>query len=95
MDAETTTAKPRTYEDYERPWFTEENKFYKAHLAEFLEKYPDKELVIVGDKLVGVYDTLSQAIAESRKTYAKNTFCVKHVQKDEPVFTCPSIYHAS
>jgi hypothetical protein len=38
-----------------------ESVFYKAHQVEFREKYPDKWLVITGDSLFGVYETLKEA----------------------------------
>jgi hypothetical protein len=34
-----------------------ESAFYKAHQAEFQEKYHDKRLVITGESLSGVYET--------------------------------------
>jgi hypothetical protein len=79
---------------YEKPWFGQENAYYKAHLQEFRAKYPDKELVIVGNQLVGVYDKVGDAVAETLKTHKRNTFCVKHVYQPgtEPENICSSIF---
>jgi hypothetical protein len=40
----------------------QENVFYKAHQAEFREKYLNKWLVITGRSLFGVYDTTTDAV---------------------------------
>jgi hypothetical protein len=40
----------------------QENAFYKAHQAEFREKYLNKWLVITGASLFGVYDTTTGAV---------------------------------
>jgi hypothetical protein len=81
--------------DYEKPMFSRENAFYKAHLPEFLVQYPGKELVIVGDELVGIYDKLGTALAETLKTHKKNTFCIKHVYQpgEEPQNIYTSIFN--
>jgi hypothetical protein len=73
--------------------FEKENAYYRAHLDEFRQKYMDKELVIIGDQLIGVYDGLSQAVFETRKTHERNTFCVKHVGEPDPSLTCYSIFN--
>jgi hypothetical protein len=42
-----------------------EGAFYKAHQAEFQEKYLDKWLVISSESLFGVYDTLHEAAKDA------------------------------
>jgi hypothetical protein len=57
-----------------------ESHFYMTHQAEFQEKYPDKWLVIVGESLFGVYDTLHEA--------AKNAFA--HFEPGEFMLHTPA-----
>jgi hypothetical protein len=72
--------------------FEKENAFYRAHLPEFLKEYPDKELVIIGNQVIGVYDRLGQAVQETAKTHEPGTFCVKHVQEREEPLVCTSFW---
>jgi hypothetical protein len=74
--------------------FEKENAFFKAHLPEFRQKYLDKELVIVGNKLVAVYDDFGRAYREPAKTYKPGTYCVKHVyaEGEEPEYVCVSAF---
>ena len=59
--------------------FEAENKFYEENREIFREKYLGKRLVIVNDRILGVYDTDSEAIDETSKTMEPGTFCVKYV----------------
>jgi len=59
--------------------FETENKFYEENRETFREKYLGKRVVIVKDKILGAYDTDSQAIDETSKTMELGTFCIKYV----------------
>ncbi|MDR1786072.1 MAG: hypothetical protein LBR23_06410 [Spirochaetaceae bacterium] len=62
--------------------YEQENTFYRANRDRFREKYVGKELVIAGDKIIGVYDDLDSAVDETAKTRPLGTFCVKHIPVD-------------
>jgi hypothetical protein len=62
--------------------FEAENKFYDENRAALREKYLGKRVVIVQDKILEVYDTDSEAIAETSKTMEPGTFCVKYIPVD-------------
>ncbi|GHU40432.1 hypothetical protein FACS1894190_07320 [Spirochaetia bacterium] len=47
--------------------YEQENTFYKANKAQLRQKYLGKELVIVGDEIIGVYDDLDTAVDETEK----------------------------
>jgi hypothetical protein len=69
--------------------FERENAFYEANRQSLREKYPGKELVIVGDEIIGVYDNLDTAIDTTVQTRPLGTFCVKDVPinpEDEEVW---------
>ena len=59
--------------------FEAENKFYEENRETFREKYLGKRVVIVKDRILGAYDTDSEAINETSKTMELGTFCVKYV----------------
>jgi hypothetical protein len=62
--------------------YERENAFYEANKARLREKYLGKELVIVGDEIIGIYDDLDSAVDETEKTRPLGTFCVKSVPVD-------------
>jgi hypothetical protein len=62
--------------------FEEENRFYQENRETLREKYLGKRVVIVKDKILGVYDSDSEAIAETTKTKELGTFCIKYIPAD-------------
>ena len=56
-----------------------EYAFYEDNKAEIREKYLDKRIVIVGNKVVATYDDLEEAYLETIKTYTPGTFMLRHV----------------
>ena len=62
--------------------FERENAFYEANREMLRQKYLDKKLVIVGDKIIGVYDDLDTAVDTTVQTRPLETFCVKDVPVD-------------
>jgi hypothetical protein len=59
--------------------FEAENKFYEENREILREKYMGKRVVIVKDKILGAYDTDSEAIDETSKNMDLGTFCVKYI----------------
>jgi hypothetical protein len=62
--------------------FEAENKFYEENRETLREKYLGKRVVIVKDRILGAYDTDSEAIDETLKTMELGTFCVKYVPEN-------------
>jgi hypothetical protein len=62
--------------------FERENAFYEANRKNLREKYLGKELVIIGDEIIGVYDDLDTAIDTTVQTCPLGSFCVKDVPID-------------
>jgi hypothetical protein len=59
-----------------------EQTFYKAHRVELRSKYSGKRVVIVGDQILGVYDTDREALQETVKTRPRGSFMVKFIPED-------------
>ena len=62
--------------------FETENMFYEENRELLREKYLGKRVVIVKDKILGVYDSDAEAITETAKTMELGTFCVKNIPVD-------------
>jgi len=72
--------------------YEKENAFYRENLGMLREKYPEKELVIVGDKIIGVYDDLGTAFRETIRTRPRGTFTIKHVRMEPELIRIPSYF---
>lgn len=69
-----------------------EFNFYKAHQDELVQKYDGKFLAIVGDKVVGVYDSELAAYTDAKKKYAAGTFLIQHCTPGNESYT--QTYHS-
>lgn len=64
-----------------------EFKFYVSHQKELVEKHNGKFLVIVGEEVVGVYDSFEDALTESQKKYQSGTFLIQECLPGEDSYT--------
>jgi hypothetical protein len=62
-----------------------EYAFYEAHKAEFREKYLDKWLVITGEELFGVFDTIKDAFLAAQKRFGDEEFMLHRPADDGTV----------
>lgn len=56
---------------------TNELIYFKAHQKELVKKYNKKFIVIIGDQVVGSYDTIDKAYTESSKKHELGTFFIQ------------------
>lgn len=56
-----------------------EYDFYERNKTELRKKYLGKQVVIVGDEIIGAYDDLDEAFSETIKTYTPGTFMIHEV----------------
>ena len=59
-----------------------EFEFYEKNKSEIREKYLGKQIVIVGNKIIGAYDEIDKAYQETIKTYTPGTFMIHDVPVD-------------
>jgi hypothetical protein len=64
-----------------------EFKYYLDNQSELLKKYKDRIIVIVGDKVVGDYDTFDQALFKSAEQYKLGTFLIQECTEGEEAYT--------
>ena len=55
-----------------------EFEYYVNNQTELLIKYSGKYIVIVGDNVVGHYNTHAQAYSESKERFELGTFLIQH-----------------
>lgn len=54
-----------------------EFKYYLDHQSDLVKKYDGKYIVIVGEKVIGSYDSETEAYGESQKNHALGTFLIQ------------------
>ena len=64
-----------------------EFKYYLKHQDEFVQKYDGKFIVLMGTKVIGVYDTDLEAYLESAKEHEIGTFLIQRVSPGEESYT--------
>jgi len=69
-----------------------EFNFYKEHQDEFVQKFNGKFLAIIGDSVVGVYESELAAYTETKKKYAAGTFLIQHCTPGTESYT--QTYHS-
>jgi hypothetical protein len=62
-----------------------ESAFYTAHQAEFQEKYSDKWLIITGEELFGVFDTIKDAFIAAQGRFEDREFMLHRPADDGTV----------
>mgnify|MGYP000060585729 CR=1 FL=1 len=58
-----------------------EFKFFRENYHILLERYSNKYVVIKGKKVIGTYDTHSDAFTESIRTHVLGTFLIKYISE--------------
>lgn len=69
-----------------------EFNFFMEHKQELASKYDGKYIVIVGDCIVGVYDTNEDAYEESLKNYKLGEFFIQECSSDASSYTM--VFHS-
>lgn len=64
-----------------------EFEYYLKHQAELVKKYNGKHIVIIGDEVVGVYDSDEEAYFASAKEYELGTFLIQYCEPGEDSYT--------
>lgn len=72
----TTTATPDTL-------FAQEKATWEAHKTELLETARGKTVVILGDRIIGTFDTDRQAYDYAYRTLGRSRFMVRPVQEED------------
>lgn len=72
-----------------------EFKYYIENQNRLLEKYNGKYLVIVGNEIVGNYNTANEALLNSDLKYKAGTYLIQHCTPGTNAYTIRSFSHIS
>ena len=63
-------------------------KYYTENLSSFLEKYPNKFVVIKNCSIIGIYDNFRDAYNDTIKTNELGSFLIQHCAANENNINC-------
>ena len=69
-----------------------EFQYFMEHQQELSSKYDGKYIVIVGDNVVGVYETNEEAYEKSLKSYKLGEFLIQECSQDASSYT--TVFHS-
>lgn len=64
-----------------------EFKYYLDHQGELVKQYNGRFIVIIGEKVVGDYDSYEQALYESMNKHELGTFLIQECTKGKESYT--------
>lgn len=68
----------------------QEKNFYNENRSLWMVQYPDKFLLIKGDRLIGAYDTEDEALSEGARNFGLTSFLVRKSGELEQEVTIPA-----
>lgn len=68
-----------------------EFEYYLKNQNDLVEKYNNKYIVIIGEKVVGVYNSDAEALLETEKKYQLGTFLIQKCTPGKEDYT--QIFH--
>ena len=69
----------------------EERRFFNENLATWLAEYPGKVVLVKGQRLVGVFDSVDAALAEGARQFGLESFLVRPVQAERAEVKLPAL----
>ena len=68
-----------------------ERKVFGERLPELLGKCPGKFAVIKGEEIIGIFDTLEEALAEGARRFGGESFLARRVETSPPEVSVPAL----
>jgi hypothetical protein len=69
-----------------------EREFYSEKLADWLNQYPGKFVLIKEKEMVGAFDTEDEAVAEGARRFGLQPYLVRRIQKQKQTeVTAPAL----
>jgi hypothetical protein len=64
-----------------------EFKYYLDHQSELVKEYNGQFLVIIGEKIIGHFNSFEEALFDSQKKYEPGTYLIQQCLKGEDSYT--------
>jgi len=64
----------------------QEYNFFQSNLKNFVQKHPNKYVVIIGESVLGFYNTITDALAETVKKHEPGSFFIELCTDDRDYY---------
>jgi hypothetical protein len=68
-----------------------ERQFYADNLTDWLARFPGKFVAVKDQELLGVFDTVDEALTEGARRFALQPFLVRRVQPTQDEVNIPAL----
>jgi len=68
-----------------------ERAFYAAHEAEWATAHPGRFVVVKGDRLLGAFDSIEQALAAGAASFGLESFLVRKLGEKQDEVNIPAL----
>lgn len=68
-----------------------ERLFYAAHVQEWAQIHQDKYVLIKDDKLIGIFDTIDDALSAGASQFGLSSFLVRRIGELEQTISIPAL----
>lgn len=68
-----------------------EREFFKANQAEWVKMHSGKFVLVKGEKLIGVFDSDQNAVAEGLRLFGSESFLVRGVNEKDETLRIPAL----
>ncbi len=69
----------------------QERQYFADNLADWLRSFPGKFVVVKGQELIGVFDTIEDALSEGARRFTLEPFLVRRVQETGDEINIPAL----
>ena len=73
------------------PLLEQERAFYIAHEAEWATAHPGRFVVVKGDRLLGAFDSIEEALAAGAATFGVDSFLVRKLGQKQDEVNIPAL----
>lgn len=68
-----------------------EREFYAAHEAEWASAHPGRFVVVKGERLLGAFDSMEQALAAGAASFGSDSFLVRKLGEKQEEVNIPAL----
>jgi hypothetical protein len=73
------------------PALEQERALYEAHETEWAAAHPGRFVVVKGDRLLGAYDSIEQALAAGAASFGPDSFLVRRLGERQEEILIPAL----
>ena len=69
----------------------QEREFFARNRAEWLRRHAGRVVLVKGERLVGVFNTIDEAVKEGARLFGLDSFLIRRVEEIEETLSAPAL----